>query len=233
MNYYYYEMRRISVGLVWLTMATLAVAQKRTVWDGAYTDAQATRGAAAFDQSCMRCHSLTSEGKAPLVGDAFWKSFSQETVGDMLEFITAYMPNGAPRSLSGEAYKDIAALMLKANGFPAGQNELAPGSAFAIVPKDGRTDLPANALAHVVGCLAKSGSDWVVTNATSPERAERPSTDDATRALGNRTFALKFVLTKLDAMVGSRVSVNGLLIGADGADGLNVTAVNRVAPKCP
>jgi len=71
------------------------------------------------------------------------------------------------------------------------------------------------------------------------ERETRPTveidgaTDDATRTLGNRTFALKFVLTKLDAMVGSRVSVNGLLIGADGADGLNVTAVNRVAPKCP
>jgi len=27
--------------------------------------------------------------------------------------------------------------------------------------------------------------------------------------------------------------VNGLLIGADGVDGLNVTTVNRVAPKCP
>jgi hypothetical protein len=29
------------------------------------------------------------------------------------------------------------------------------------------------------------------------------------------------------------VAVSGLLIGADGADGINVTAVNRVAEKCP
>jgi len=27
--------------------------------------------------------------------------------------------------------------------------------------------------------------------------------------------------------------VSGLLIGADGVDGINVTAVNRVAQKCP
>ena len=94
---------------------------------------------------------------------------------------------------------------------------------------------PANALARVVGCLTKSGADWVVTSATTPERAERaaPGGDDATRPLGSRTMPLKFVLTRLDALVGSRVAVSGLLIGDDGADGINVTAVNRVAQKCP
>ena len=38
----------------------------------------------------------------------------------------------------------------------------------------------------------------------------------------------------MDALLsGSRVVVSGLLIGADGADGINVTAVTRVAEKCP
>ena len=46
-------------------------------------------------------------------------------------------------------------------------------------------------------------------------------------------MALKFVVTRLDSMAGSRVAVNGLLIGAGGVDGINVTAVNRVAGKCP
>ena len=46
-------------------------------------------------------------------------------------------------------------------------------------------------------------------------------------------MALKFVVTKLDALAGSRVAVNGLLIGEGGVDGINVTTVNRVAPKCP
>jgi len=103
------------------------------------------------------------------------------------------------------------------------------------VPKDGSRELPANAYVRVVGCLARSGADWVVTSATTPERAERvaPGGEDATRPLGSRTMPLKFVVTRLDSLAGSRVAVSGLLIGADGADGINVTAVNRVAPKCP
>ena len=57
--------------------------------------------------------------------------------------------------------------------------------------------------------------------------------EDATRPLGSRTMPLKFVVTKLDTLAGSRVAVSGLLIGAGGVDGINVTTVNRVAPKCP
>jgi hypothetical protein len=191
----------------------------------------------AFGQSCGGCHALAAEGRAPLVGEPFWKSFAQKTVGDLLEFVSKYMPNGAPGSLSESAYQDIVALMLKSNGFPAGTTELAlsTNAGVQIIPKDGSTELPANALARVVGCLARSGGDWVVTTATTPERAERvdPASEDATRPLGSRTMALKFVVTRLDTMAGSRVAVSGLLIGAGGVDGINVTTVNRVAPKCP
>ncbi len=191
----------------------------------------------AFGRSCANCHVLAAEGKAPLVGDQFWKSFSQKTVGELLEFVTTYMPNGAPKSLDAATYESIVAAMLKSNGFPAGSAELERGKIgeVQIVPKDGRAELPANALARVVGCLSKSGQDWVVTLATTPVRAERAGSpeEDAGVALGSRTMALKFVLTKLDALAGSRVVVNGMLIGADGVDGINVTTVNRVAPKCP
>jgi len=191
----------------------------------------------AYGQSCAGCHALAAEGRAPLVGDAFWKSFAQKSVGDLLEFVNTYMPNGKAGSLTESTYRDIVAMMLKSNGFPAGTTELG-GTAIAsvqIVQKDGRTELPANALARVVGCLTKSGADWVVTSATTPERAERAASggEDATRPLGSRTMALKFVVTKLDALVGSRVAVSGLLIGEGGVDGINVTIVNRVAPKCP
>jgi S-disulfanyl-L-cysteine oxidoreductase SoxD len=215
-------------------------AARRTVWDGVYTEAQATRGTMVFGQSCAGCHALTAEGKAPLAGDPFWKSFAQKTVGDLLEFVSANMPNGSPHSLSESTYGDIVALMLKSNGFPAGTNELRLDTManVQIVQKDGRTELPANALARVVGCLgppAKIGADWVITRATSPERAETvtPGVDDATRPLGNRIIALKFVVTRLDKLYGSRVAVTGLLMGTGGADGINVTTVNRVAEKCP
>jgi mono/diheme cytochrome c family protein len=233
-------MKRMA-GLLLLASATAGIGTaqtgtpRRTVWDGVYTEAQAARATTAFGQSCGGCHALAAEGKAPLAGEAFWKSFAQKTVGDLLEFVTAYMPNGAPRSLSEGAYQDIVALILKSNGFPPGTAELARDTVAGvqIVPKDGSTELPANALARVVGCLARSGADWVVTSATTPERAERASGDDATRPLGNRTVALKFVLTRLDALAGSRVAVSGLLIGAGGVDGINVMTVNRIAGKCP
>jgi hypothetical protein len=191
----------------------------------------------AFGQSCAGCHALAAQGKAPLVGDPFWKSFAQKSVGDLLEFVSTYMPNGNPGSLTEPTYRDIVALMLKSNGFPAGTTELGPDTiaGVQIVPKDGSTELPANALARVVGCLTRSGADWVVTSATTPERAERVSSggEDTTRPLGSRKIPLKFVVTKLDALAGSRVTVSGLLIGEGGVDGINVTTVNRVAPKCP
>jgi mono/diheme cytochrome c family protein len=210
---------------------------RRTVWDGAYTEAQAARGTVAFGQSCSGCHALAAEGKAPLVGEPFWKSFAQETVAELLDYVTTNMPNGAPGSLNESTYRDIVALILKSNGFPAGTIELEPGAIanVQIVPKDGRTELPAGALARVIGCLVRSGADWVVTSATAPERAERvvPGGDDARRPLGTRTIPLKFVLTRLDSLAGARVAVNGLLMGEGGVDGINVTAVNRVAQKCP
>jgi mono/diheme cytochrome c family protein len=222
-------------------MASLALAQtsaqRRTIWDGVYTEAQAARGIMSFGQSCSGCHALAAEGKAPLAGDPFWKSFAQKTVGDLLDFVSMYMPNGAPGSLNESTYRDIVALILKSNGFPAGTTELERNSiaGVQIVPKDGSTELPANALARVVGCLTRSGADWVITRATTPERAERvaPGKEDAARPLGSRTMPLKFVVTHLDALAGSRVAVSGLLIGADGVDGINVTEVNRVATKCP
>jgi mono/diheme cytochrome c family protein len=230
-------------GLLLLATASLVTAQtstpRRTVWDGVYTEAQAARGVTAFGQSCAGCHALAAVGKAPLVGDPFWKSFAQKNVGDLLVYVSANMPNGTPGSLDETTYRDIVALMLKSNGFPAGSTELRRDTVanVRIVPKDGNAELPAGALVRVVGCLGvpvKVRGDWVVMRATPPERAESASgTEDPTRPLGSRTIALKFVVTNLFPLAGSRVAVTGLLIGDGGADGINVTTVNRVAEKCP
>jgi mono/diheme cytochrome c family protein len=224
-----------------LTASLIVTAQapQKTVWDGAYTDAQAERAKGEFSATCARCHTLTAEGARPLVGAEFWRVNTQRSVGDLLKFVSANMPNGqGAGSLSASTYADLVALILKSNGFPAGAAEVAPETVtnILIVPKDGPGELPANTLARVVGCLApKSGADWTITNATAPRRIEKPgsSPEDATVALGDRTVALKFVLSRLDASVGKRVSVSGLLIGAGGADGINVSQVNRVGDTCP
>jgi len=208
----------------------------KTVWDGAYTNPQAERAKATFDSVCSRCHTLTGDGKGALTGDAFWTGFTQKTVADLLTFVKTNMPNGNGGSLPASTYNDLVALILKSNGFPAGDVDVSPDTVagIQIIPKNGGGELPANVLARVVGCLTKSGSDWVLTRATSPERIDKSAVDpaDATRPLGNKSITLKFVLTRLDPYVGQRMSVSGILIGAGGAEGINVTTVNRVADSC-
>lgn len=209
-----------------------------TVWDGVYTDAQADRATGIFSQSCERCHTLTSEGTRPLSGDKFWEGYTQKTVGDLLNFVKTNMPNGQGGSLPGPTYNDLVALILKSNGFPAGKTEVTPETVanVQIIPKDGPGELPNNTLVRVVGCLApKSGSDWTLTSATTPQRIDKtgPVPEDATRPLGDRTMTLKFVLNRLDTFVGQRMSVTGILIGAGGVNGINVATVNRVAEACP
>jgi mono/diheme cytochrome c family protein len=209
----------------------------KTVWDGVYTDAQAERATVAFSQSCSRCHTLAAQGESPLSGGTFWEGFTQKTVEDLLTYVRTNMPNGNGGSLPASTYNDIVALILKSNGFPAGTIELAPETAAGvqIVPESGPGELPANALVRMVGCLARDGNEWVLTSATAPERVERigVGAGDATRPLGDRTTTLKFVLTPLDAFVGQRMSVSGLLIGEGGANGINVSTVNPVRETCP
>jgi mono/diheme cytochrome c family protein len=230
----------VVVGLFLVSAGSaLLQAQAKTVWDGAYTDEQATRAAGVFGSSCANCHTLESSGgRRPLSGDSFWDGYTLRTVGDLLAYVSKNMPNGVNAgTLPAATYNDLVALILKSNGFPAGTTELTPESAATvqIVRKDGSSELPAGTLARVVGCLSKSGTDWVLTSATAPERVEKAGVgaEDATRPLGTGSTPLKFVLTRLDKFAGQRVSASGLLIGGGGKDGLNVTTVNQVAATCP
>ena len=225
-----------SLGAV-IATAQAPAALGGTAWDGAYTDDQANRAVTTFSANCAECHTLGGTGDGQLVGTPFWESYSQKTVGDLLTFVGTNMPSGAEGSLTPSTYADLVALILKSNGLPAGTAELGPTSTahLKIVPKDGSTTLPANSLARVVGCLSKSGSDWVLTNATAPERVDAAGAgkDDATRPLGDGKITLKFVLSRLDPFVGQRMSASGILIGTGGVDGLNVSSVSQVAPACP
>jgi mono/diheme cytochrome c family protein len=220
-----------------LATPLLTAQTPQTVWEGAYTDAQAARALGTFSANCAECHTLGSTGDGQLVGAQFWSGYSQKTVGDLVTFVRTNMPIGAEGSLSPSTYNDLVALILRSNGLPPGTAELTPEATghMRIVPKDGSTALPANTLARVVGCLARQGNEWVLTNATTPERIDAAGVGptDATRALGDGRIALKFVLTRLDSFVGQRISASGILIGTAGADGLNVSNVSRVAPTCP
>ena len=148
------------------------------------------------------------------------------------------MPNGQGGTLSPATYNDLVALILKSNGFPAGTTEVTPETVAGvqIIPKDGPGELPANTLVRIVGCLApKSGSDWTLTSATEPERIDKTTVgpEDATRPLGSRTTALKFVLSRLDQHVGQANVGDRAALGKGGVDGINVSTVNRVGETCP
>jgi len=104
-----------------------------SVRDGAYTEAQASRGSAGFAQFCAACHGATlgGLGEAPaLVGGMFISDFNGLTVGDLFDRIRTTMPLNNPGSLGREQYADILAFVLKSNGFPAGQTELSRRSEF-------------------------------------------------------------------------------------------------------
>ena len=210
----------------------------KTIWDAPlYTEEQASRGSQVFGSTCANCHTLGSQGNRPLSGEKFIGRYTQRTVGDLYGFMQKNMPNGNGGTLSENTYSDLLALILKSNGLPAGTAELTPAAVATvqILPKDGPAILPAGTLVRVVGCLAKPGADFVLTTATVPERTDKTGTapGDATRPLGDQTVALKFLMTRLDAQIGKRMSVTGLLIGAGGAEGINVSTVTRVAETCP
>jgi mono/diheme cytochrome c family protein len=99
----------------------------RTIWDGVYTEAQATRGQQAYRESCAGCHllDLLGERDAPaLVGAQFSSRWTGASADDILQAIKRTMPQEAPDSLGLPTYVDIVSYLLKANGASAGAAEL-------------------------------------------------------------------------------------------------------------
>jgi mono/diheme cytochrome c family protein len=108
-----------------------AEAQTRhTIWDGVYTDAQATRGSAQYRQHCAICHSANLSGSyetPPLTG-RFIPYWSGTTLDVLLDYMNTAMPLGLPGSVDRSADADILAFILKENNFPSGSTELKAGA---------------------------------------------------------------------------------------------------------
>jgi mono/diheme cytochrome c family protein len=211
-----------------------------SVWDGVFTEAQAARGRGFFAEHCATCHGADlrgGEAKA-LVDKQFWTDWQETTVDYLFGQIRRNMPRSEDGSLAGTlgetTYVDIVAHILQSNGFPTGQRDLTAASTTGvrIVTKDGSDELPAGAQAHVVGCLARAGTEWQLTRATRPVRVLSTGVLQTDRPLGDRTIALKFVLTSLQKYEGYRMSATGRLMGDGGVEGLNVTAVTPVSQAC-
>ncbi|MGH6829210.1 MAG: c-type cytochrome [Rhizomicrobium sp.] len=99
----------------------------RSIWDGVYTTAQATRGRADYLQNCARCHGSGLAGMdeiPPLQGSQLMVDFDGQTAGDLVHRIQTTMPMDNPGTLGPKTVADIAAYILKENGLPAGSTEL-------------------------------------------------------------------------------------------------------------
>jgi hypothetical protein len=231
----------IPATLLSAAMAALVVhgqdAAKPSVWDGAYTDAQAARGEARYRANCSRCH-----GEGPRRGEAFMRDWSGSDVGALFARTKATMPPGAAGSFTDAEYLDLIAYMLRVNEFPAGREELRSETVgnIRVEGRNGPEPVPNFALVRVVGCLgAGPGTDWTVTNGSEPARTRNPaaSTGDELNGsqaitLGSATFRLMNVYPRPEAYAGHKVEAKGFLIRDPSGDRLNATAVQSLAPRC-
>ena len=119
-------------GALALTGHTL---QSQTLADGVYTAGQAARGRQAYQAQCAVCHGDALEGSIgpPLAGDGFLSIWGARPVLDLVDKIQNTMPLEAPAPLSRQESIDLAAYVLQAGGFPAGEAELTDGMLAGIV----------------------------------------------------------------------------------------------------
>jgi mono/diheme cytochrome c family protein len=211
--------------------------ERRTVWEGVYTEAQAARGRVLYEAKCSSCHE-----SGPRKDGAFMRDWGGTDVDGLFSLIKLSMPPRAPSSLIDSAYLEIVAYILQVNAFPSGPNELNADATKSIwiEGKNGPEPAPNFALVRTVGCLAEgTDSTWILADASEPIRTRNPaaSKDDELKnseaaALGAQTFQLFNVYPRPDQYKGHKVEAKGFLIRDPGGDRINVTSVQTLALRC-
>ena len=132
-----------AVGIVMvLTLSIMHASQApiRTTWDGVYTDAQAQRGEAIYNDTCAKCHGREGSGPSDssdpchdmtpvtrscaLRGDTFMANWSSMTLQNLFDRVRSSMPQDKPQTLTRVDTTLLIAYLLRINGFPAGSIEL-------------------------------------------------------------------------------------------------------------
>src|SRR5205823_5691418 len=94
-----------TLAAIGVLIAAASAQSAKSVWDGVYTDAQATRGGALFDRECAGCHGPEGAGgsMAPaLVGATFSSNYDGQMLGDLFDRNRTTMPVGKEGALSGQ-----------------------------------------------------------------------------------------------------------------------------------
>jgi mono/diheme cytochrome c family protein len=218
----------------------------RTVADYVYSNAQAERGAGAYETACANCHRTDLGGNTgpPLREQRFARAFAGKDLKTLYTKVATTMPRNAPASLADGVYLDIVAYVLRENGFPAGPNELTTDAldSIRVVPGGPKAPVPVGdfSFVEVVGCLnAGAQNTWTLKQASepiavSPSSAGSVLAADATdKSLGTKTFHL------IDAMAyapenhkGQKMSVRGLLIKLPDEQRITISSFEVVSPTC-
>jgi cytochrome c5 len=215
----------------------------RTVTDGVYTDAQASRGAEAYDAACSGCHRADLGGNTgpSLKAQRFARAFAGKDLKTLFTKIATTMPRNLPASLADDVYLDIVTHLLKENGFRAGTQELTADAleTIRVVPGQPKPPPPVGDFSYVevVGCLV-AGPDhtWLLTRATAPASVAPPAPaaeSTPTRPLGTNTFHLIDAIAYApEAHSGHKMYVRGLLVRLAGEPRLTISVFETVSPTC-
>jgi S-disulfanyl-L-cysteine oxidoreductase SoxD len=214
----------------------------RTVLDGVYSDAQATRGKDFYTAVCSACHGNALEGvSAPaLTGTRFIERWREGMLEPIYDFIRERMPFGRPanaKPIPDNEYLDMLTYILKVNGYPSGANELTPRllEGVMFVGKNGPQPVPDGALVVVAGCLSEAREDvWILSSATEPVRSRTLS--ESEKRPGNLTFRLADLEAvpefEFAAHRGQRVQAKGYLVRQPNAERISLTAIEMLDPRC-
>ena len=141
-----------SCALVGAFSLTGHAGQLRSVNEGVYSGGQAARGQQIYQVQCAECHGKAMEGTIgpPLAGESFLSNWSARPLTNLVDKIQKTMPFNLPGSLSRQQSADLAAYMLQAGKFPAGQVELSDATLAQVVFPTAQTS-PAPAAAASAG----------------------------------------------------------------------------------
>jgi mono/diheme cytochrome c family protein len=229
-----------------LVRAARGQENERTVADGVYTDAQADRGAAAYEAACSNCHRADLAGASgpALKARRFDSTYAGRHLQTLFAKIATTMPRNMPASLADEVYVDIVAHLLKENGFHAGASDLSADALdrIRIVASRPKPPPPVGDFSYVevVGCLSSGPRGvWMLTRASEPiavqpaASAAGASAAEAPGTLGTNTFHLVDALAYApDAHVGHKMHVRGMLIKLSNEQRITISAFDMLSPAC-
>jgi len=109
-----------------------------------YSAGQAARGQQLYKAQCAECHGNGLEGTSgpPLVGNSFLSNWSAQPLANLVDKIQKTMPFNLPASLSKSQSTDLAAYVLQAGKFPAGQAELSEAALVQVVFPTAKSSAP-------------------------------------------------------------------------------------------